>query len=78
MGEGYLHRIREDVRELNLKLSEAGIRNELPLEKLVLVASEITGDIGKWCVAGVSCLRPGVGANGTGVRVWIGEEDLRH
>lgn len=74
MGERSLHRVRKDMREHDLEVVETRVRNELPLEVL-LITIWAAGDVGVRDGAGGVCLDPSVTTVGGSVGVQVVEED---
>lgn len=62
------------MSELDLKRVQRGVGSELPLEELG-DPSLITEDVGERGVVRPVALGPGVGADGGGIAVGVGEED---
>jgi len=62
------------VHKLDRELLETGEGSEMPLEDF-FVAGIVTEDVVQGCIVGGATLRPGVGADGAGVGIEIGEED---
>ena len=77
MGEGYVHRVGELMRQAESEAGETSDRGKLPQEKLGGDVGGLAGDVGHWSgVGAVGCGDPGSVADRVGtVGVGVGEVD---